>query len=158
LQARARWSETPTLPPHRGLHEWLLAQPTRDFPVVDGVALEAPVEPPQPAEGAAYTVEATFTRPYQMHASIGPAAALAQWTDGALTVWTHSQGVPVLRVSLAEALGIDPGAVRLVHVPGAGCYGHNGADDATLDAALLACATPGRPVLLKWMRDDEHTW
>jgi CO/xanthine dehydrogenase Mo-binding subunit len=64
----------------------------------------------------------------------------------------------LLRLSLAEALGMDPEAVRLIHVPGPGCYGHNGADDATLDAALLARAASGRPVLLKWMRDDEHRW
>ena len=69
-----------------------------------------------------------YTRPYQMHASIGPSAALAEWRDGALTIWSHSQGIFVLR--LAQALGIDVENVRAIHVPGPGCYGHNGADGA----------------------------
>lgn len=156
LRARTRWSETPTLPPQGRLHEWLREQPSLDFRVVDGFAIEdEPVEPHEPLPGA---IEATYTRPYVMHGSIGPSAALAQWEDERLTVWTHSQGIPVLRVSLAEALAISPDDVRLVHVPGSGCYGHNGADDAVLDAALLARTVPGRPVLLKWMRDDEHQW
>jgi CO/xanthine dehydrogenase Mo-binding subunit len=93
-----------------------------------------------------------------MHASIGPSAALAEWHDGGLTVWSHSQGVFVVRAALAQALGVEPDTVRMIHVEGPGCYGHNGADDAALDAALLARAVPGRPVLLKWMRDDEHAW
>ena len=61
-------------------------------------------------------------------------------------------------VSLAEALNMKVAAVRVIHVPGAGCYGHNGADDVALDAALVARAIPGRPVLLKWSREDEHAW
>ena len=73
-------------------------------------------------------------------------------------MWSHSQGIYPLRASLAEALGLDLDAVRVIHAPGAGCYGHNGADDAALDAALVACALPGRPVLLKWSRADEHGW
>src|SRR6185436_8583023 len=94
------------------------------------------------------------TRPYQAHGSIGPSCAVAQWTDGKLQVWTHSQGVYPLRGDLANALGLEPSAVRCTHAEGAGCYGHNGADDVALDAALLARATNGRPVKLQWMRDD----
>jgi CO/xanthine dehydrogenase Mo-binding subunit len=93
-----------------------------------------------------------------MHASLGPSAALAELSDGSLTVWTHSQGASVLRVSLAQALGMEVERVRVIHAEGAGCYGHNGADDAALDAALLAHALPGRPVLLQWMREDENAW
>lgn len=158
LRRRARWSEPATLPPQHMLHEWLRSQPALSFRVVNGVAVEDPVEPHEPAGGAAHTVEATYTRPYHMHASIGPSAALAQWEDDKLTAYTHSQGVGILRVSLAEALGVSPASVRLIHRAGPGCYGHNGADDATLDAALLARVVPGRPVLLKWTRDDEHAW
>ena len=73
-------------------------------------------------------------------------------------MWTHTQGVFVVRDALAQALGIESDSVRVVHVVGPGCYGHNGADDAVLDAALLARAVPGRAVLLKWMREDEHAW
>jgi CO/xanthine dehydrogenase Mo-binding subunit len=93
-----------------------------------------------------------------MHASIGPSAALAEWRDGSLTVWSHTQGVHPIRAALSQALGIAPDAISVIHVEGPGCYGHNGADDAAFDAALIARAVPGKPVLLKWMRDDEHAW
>ena len=78
--------------------------------------------------------------------------------DGALTVWTHSQGVYPLRGAIAEMLGMPQERVRCIHIEGAGCYGHNGADDAAADAALIARALPGRPVRVQWMREDEHAW
>src|SRR5262249_29893112 len=82
----------------------------------------------------------------------------AQWQDGRLTVWTHSQGVFPLRADLAKVFDIGAGDIRCIHAEGAGCYGHNGADDVALDAALVARATGGRPVKLSWMRDDEFAW
>jgi CO/xanthine dehydrogenase Mo-binding subunit len=78
--------------------------------------------------------------------------------EGKLRVWSHTQGVYPLRDSLAEVLQLDPRAVVVEHVEGAGCYGHNGADDVALDAALLARAVPGRPVQVQWMRGDECAW
>jgi nicotinate dehydrogenase subunit B len=158
LRERAHWHERETLPPVDALGDWLLAQPARSFRVVDGIAESGPTEPLMPDPRAAHALTATYTRPYQMHASIGPSAALAEWRDGALTVWSHTQGVYPIRAALAQALGIAPDAITVVHVEGPGCYGHNGADDAAFDAALIARAIPGRPVLLKWMRDDEHAW
>ena len=110
------------------------------------------------AAPATQTLEATYTRPYIAHASIGPSCAVAEFKDGKLTVWTHSQGVFPLRRDLAKALKLDLDAVRCVHAEGSGCYGHNGADDVALDAALLARAVSGRPVRLQWMRDDEFAW
>lgn len=99
--------------------------------------------------------EATVTRPYLSHASIGPSAAVAEWRDGRLRVWSHAQGPYPLRAALADVFAIAPEAIEVAHRPGAGCYGHNGADDAALDAALLARATPGRPVKLVWDRATE---
>src|SRR4029450_5366361 len=99
--------------------------------------------------GAVVTLAATYTRPYQMHASIGPSAALAEGHDGGLTGWSHSQGIFVIRAALAQALGIERDTVHAIHVEGPGCYGHNGADDVALDAAPLARAVPGRPGRLK---------
>jgi len=93
-----------------------------------------------------------------MHGSIGPSAAIALANGDKLTVWSHSQGVYVLRASLAEALGMEIENLIIVHVPGSGCYGHNGADDAAVDAALIALKLPGKPILLKWTREDEHAW
>jgi len=104
------------------------------------------------------TLEATYTKPYQAHGSIGPSCALAEFKDGKMTVWTHSQGVFPLRAELIKVLKLPPQNIRCIHVEGSGCYGHNGADDVALDAALLARAAQGRPVRLQWMRDDEFTW
>ena len=93
-----------------------------------------------------------------MHGSIGPSCAVALWEDDSVTVWTHSQGVYPLRTALAELLGLPLERVRCIHVEGAGCYGHNGADDVAADAALLARAVPGQPVRVQWMREQEHGW
>jgi nicotinate dehydrogenase subunit B len=106
----------------------------------------------------AWTRQASFRRPYQMHASIGPSCAVALYEGGKLTVWTHSQGVYPLRGSLAEMLKMPLESVRCIHMEGSGCYGHNGADDVAADAALIALALPGRPVRVQWMREQEHAW
>ena len=101
--------------------------------------------------------EATYTKPYLAHASIGPSCALARFSDGRLTVWSHTQGPHHLRAQIAAVLGMDAANVDVIHRDGAGCYGHNGADDVALDAALVARAC-GRPVLLQWSREDELAW
>jgi CO/xanthine dehydrogenase Mo-binding subunit len=93
-----------------------------------------------------------------MHGSIGPSCAVALAEAGGLTVWTHSQGVYPLRGAIAEMLRLPVDKVHAVHLEGSGCYGHNGADDAAADAALIAMALPGRPVRVQWMRDQEHAW
>lgn len=97
----------------------------------------------------------TVTRPFLSHGSIGPAAAVAKWKDDHLDVWTHSQGVFPLRAALASVFHLDAAHIAVHHRPGAGCYGHNGADDVALDAALIARAAPGRPVKVVWTRADE---
>jgi CO/xanthine dehydrogenase Mo-binding subunit len=103
-------------------------------------------------------VEASYSRPYLSHASIGPSCAVAVLKEGRMTVWSHTQGVYPLRGDMAVVLGMAVDDVEVIHVQAAGCYGHNGADDAALDAALLAQAIPGRPVKLQWMRQDEFGW
>jgi CO/xanthine dehydrogenase Mo-binding subunit len=91
-----------------------------------------------------------------MHGSIGPSCAVAQLTNGELTVWTHSQTVFDTGPAIARLLGLAPAKVRLRHMHGSGCYGHNGADDVAADAALLARALPGVSVRVQWSRADEH--
>ena len=111
----------------------------------------------------AAAAEATYHRPYLAHASMGPSTATALASDSQdsdrggsrLRVWSHTQGVYQLRAELARALDLTPDDITVTHVAGAGCYGHNGADDAALDAALLALAVPGRPVQVVWSRADE---
>ncbi len=107
---------------------------------------------------AARRLHAQYTRPFIAHASIGPSCAIALWEGDTLTVWTHSQGIGPLRRELARILEVREADLRLVHVPGAGCYGQNGADDVALDAALAARAVPGRPLRLQWMREDEFAF
>ena len=146
----AQWKLGPQLPDPATLFAHLKTLPSKDE--VIGVK-QAPA-----LASAPRTFEATYTKPYMAHASIGPSAALAELRDGRMTVWTHSQGVFPLRAELVKALKMPPASIRCIHVEGSGCYGHNGADDVALDAALLARGTPGRPVRLQWMRDDEFAW
>lgn len=124
-----------------------------------GTPVSTPPPPFTPPPGT-HVLAATYTRPFQMHASLAPSAAAAEFADGHLTVWSHSQGVGILRRCLAHVLGMSSESVRVIHVEGAGAYGHNGADDAALDAALVARALSARAlparVLLKWTRSDEH--
>ena len=150
LARSAVWKESPTLPPSgAGLYDHMVAL---------GVPAQTMLDKTGAAEPTARSLEARYTRPFQAHASVGPSCAVAQWTDGKLRVWTHSQGVYPLRNDLANVFALDVKDVRCTHAEGAGCYGHNGADDVALDAALLARATGGRPVKLQWMREEEFMW
>ena len=155
VAAAARWSAPRGLD-DRPIARQLLGNRRESFPVREGCPCKEPVSDPPP--DAPRTIRAVYERPYQMHGSLAPSAALARFADGRLTVWTHSQGVYPLRSAIADILALDPGSVDVAHAPGAGCYGHNGADDAALEAALVARAIAGRPVLLKWSREDEHAW
>jgi nicotinate dehydrogenase subunit B len=149
LKRSARWSGGDVLPDAAKIYEHLLSQTMEDKVISDKQA---------PLPDGATTIEATYHRPYMAHASIGPSCAVAQMEGGKLTVWTHTQGVFPLRATMAKALDMPPAAIRCIHQEGSGCYGHNGADDVALDAALLARATDGRPVRVQWMRDDEFMW
>ena len=158
LRKTATWEPGKALPSQETLFDHLLSRPDQAFLVVDGTPVNDPIPPIKTPAGATQTLGATYQRPYHMHASLGPSAAVAQWIDGKLTVWTHNQGVYPLRVDLARVLEMSEDDIRAIHMDGPGCFGHNGADDAALDAALLARALPGRPVSVKWMRADENVW
>ncbi|WP_198375796.1 xanthine dehydrogenase family protein molybdopterin-binding subunit [Neoroseomonas rubea] len=149
LAARARWEAEDSLPPAQDLPAWLRAEPGER---------EVVAERENEASDAARTLRATFFRPYVAHASVGTCCAVARWRDDTLEVWSHSQGIYNLRADLAKALGMEEAAILVHHVEGAGCYGHNGADDVALDAALAARAVPGRPVRLLWTRAEELAW
>ena len=145
----ARWNEKATLPSAGKLPTFLLNFRAEDHTVRD--TKTSPVR-------AGRVLEATYTRPYQCHASIGPSCAVALFDNGSITVWTHTQGVYPDRAAIAQMLRLPLDKVRCIHMEGAGCYGHNGADDAAADAALIARALPGRPIRLEWMREQEHAW
>jgi nicotinate dehydrogenase subunit B len=149
LAKSAKWEERAALPPQNDAYAAFQRLPTEDYVDLGG--------PAETAIGPG-TITATYRRPYQMHASIGPSCAVGLLQDGVTTVWSHTQGAYPLRDAIAEMLRTPPDRVRVIHMEGSGCYGHNGADDAGADAALLAAALPGRPVRVQWMREDEHTW
>jgi CO/xanthine dehydrogenase Mo-binding subunit len=152
LRASAKWRETADLPPPApALFDHLQKLPSVDTVVNQKMS-------PDATGGRVTTVESTYTRPFQGHASMAPSCAVARLQDGKLTVWTHSQGVYPMRRDLARVMRMPESAITAIHVEGAGCYGHNGADDVACDAALLARATDGRPVKVQWMRDDEFSW
>lgn len=158
LQATAVWEAEQTLLPSEQLFDHLNSAPAESFLLVDGTPTQEPIPAMKIPDTAAYSCEATYIRPYQMHGSLGPSAAVAHWHEEQLTVWTHSQGVFPTRAILAQVLGIDENRMHVIQMEGPGCYGHNGADDAALDAVLLARAVPNRPLMLKWSRADEHAW
>jgi CO/xanthine dehydrogenase Mo-binding subunit len=110
-----------------------------------------------PLADGARQLQATYFTPYQSHGSIGPSCAVADVRDDEATVWSGTQGSYALRDALAELLGIAPERVRVVWTEASGCYGHNGADDAAADAALLSQAVH-RPVRVQWSRADELGW
>ncbi|MEA2884922.1 MAG: nicotinate dehydrogenase subunit, partial [Bradyrhizobium sp.] len=149
LSAAAKWQETARLPRQDDLPKVLTSLPSQDTTIF---------QQGNPSFAGAKTLEATYTRPYQAHGSIGPSCAVAHFVDGKMTVWTHTQGVYPDRQGIAEMLRMPPADVRCIHVEGAGCYGHNGADDAAADAALIARALPGTPVRVQWTREQEHAW
>ncbi|WP_395105844.1 molybdopterin cofactor-binding domain-containing protein [Actinomadura sp. SCN-SB] len=149
LRDTAEWDERDTLPDENDLHAYLRSGPHR--------TIETPTVGEPPATGR--RLRARYGRPFIAHASMAPSCAAARWNDdGTLSVWTHSQGIHPLRTAIAGSLGLEESRVHVDHVDGAGCYGHNAADDAAFDAVLLARAVPGRPVLVQWTRQDELTW
>ena len=145
----AAWREEPLLPSTTEVRDFLPALPSvRSLVHRQGETSIA---------GSLRHVEASYSKPYIAHASIGPSCALAKYDRGKLTVWSHTQGSHFLRGQIAHVLGVAAADVDVIHKDGAGCYGHNGADDVALDAALLARACE-RPVLVQWTREDELAW
>jgi nicotinate dehydrogenase subunit B len=149
LGKAAQWTVPADLPDPGDVIQWLKGAPGRAETVSEKSGQGAP---------ATRTLEAAYSRRFIAHAAIGPSCAVAQWSADKLHVWSHTQGVYPLRRDLAKALRMAAADIRCTHMEGSGCYGHNGADDAALDAALLSRAVHGRPVKLQWMRDDEFAW
>ena len=148
LVAVCQWEEAEKLPDMNNMPAFLRSQPVDTSVVGEKNPEGAP-------QRAVRTFRAAYSRPFLAHASIGPSCAIARYENETLEVWTHSQGIYNLRADLALVFGLPQESVTLQHVEGAGCYGHNGADDAACDAALLARAVPGRAVQLQWTREDE---
>jgi nicotinate dehydrogenase subunit B len=145
----ASWNEPADLPDVDELVAYLRSLPSK--PMVLS-------EKGTPLAAGARTLSATYSRPFLAHASIGPSCAVARSQDGVIEIWSQSQSIYPTRKDIAETLGIALDAITVHHMQGAGCYGHNGADDAALDAVLLARAVEGHPVRLQWSHEDELAW
>ena len=147
LASQSQWSVTDNLPAGQALPEYLKTLPHNTEQVQTGDF--------QPDDR---TLRASYFKPYMMHGAIGPSCAVALYDEDQLHVWTHSQGVFPLREAMTRVVGLPLEKIHVKGVPGSGCYGHNGANDAALDAALLAMAYPGKHVRLQWSREEEHGW
>jgi CO/xanthine dehydrogenase Mo-binding subunit len=143
--AHAVWSGVRVLTPAMQEASWFATQPSDDRFLGDAVV----------PGGAGRVVTQTYARPFVAHAAIAPSCGLAELRDGHLSVWSHTQGVYPLRNSLAGILGLPRDRVTVRHAHGAGCYGHNGADDAALDAAIIAMQRPGICIRVQWRREEE---
>ena len=144
--AQARWDHLRHIVPAQQEAAWLKDQPSDDRRIGAW---------PAPAAPTGERVQITVSRPYIAHASMAPSCALAEFRDGHLTVRSHGQGMHPLRKNLSAVLGLPLESITCQHLQGAGCYGHNGADDAALDAALVARHVPGRWIRLQWRREEE---
>ena len=151
-QLKVNWTRGVDLPSHSGFYEHLqTAQPTRDTLLVDSGDVE------QKLDGAATVLNASYYHPYQMHGSVGGSCAVADVQGDTATVWSPTQGVWPLRNTLSMILGLRPENVRVIFRMGSGCYGLNGADTVSYDAALLSQAV-GKPVRVQLSRSDEMAW
>ncbi|CAN7159651.1 molybdopterin cofactor-binding domain-containing protein [Variovorax paradoxus] len=155
-ELRVRWKPWPGMPDLSNLAQALRDNPSTRRLLVDEGDVDGAIA------AAAQPMHRTYVWPYQMHASIGPSCALAEWLpeDGSgmqLRCWAGSQNPHVLRADLAKLMGVDDVQVDVIRMEAAGCYGRNGADDAAADAALLARAV-GAPVRVQLTREQEHAW
>ena len=144
-EAAARWDGVRAMDPALSEPAALKTLPHEDF-----AAGAAPAGPSNRRR-----ITATYSKPFLSHGSLGPSMGLAQYRDGKLTIWTHNQGVYPMRALAARITGLPPEAIEVIHGQGPGCYGHNGADDPPIDAALIAIRRPGRPIRVQWRREDE---
>ena len=151
LRELAVWEQTPMSPLPKDLFDDMLRTAKGEV-VVNDPGIETRFA------SASIHHEAVYKRPYHMHGSIGPSCAIALWENDQLTIWSHTQGVFPLRQTISNMLSVPEEKIRVIGVPGSGCYGHNGADDVAADAALLAMQIQGKPVRVQWMREDEHRW
>ena len=149
LAASAHWQERDALPDMQDMPAYLRAQPAETIVVAEKKSTVK--------SAAGQRFSAAYSRPFLAHASIAPSCAVAHYQSepASLSIWTHSQGIYPLRADLALVFGLPAESITVQHVEGAGCYGHNGADDVACDAALLARAVPGRTVQLQWTRESE---
>ena len=149
---KATWTKWEGLPDQSKLWEHVRSTKVAK----DDVAVDRG-DPKAAIADAAKRLKATYDFAIHTHGSMGPACAVADVKEGKAEIWSPSQASHWLRKEVAVVLQMDPKDVRIQYLDGAGCYGRNGHEDATCDAALISKLT-GKPVRVQWMREDEHGW
>ena len=150
-QLAVSWKPTPTLTDLADVETALRANPSTPRTLIDKGDVSAAIA------GAAKQMQRTYVWPYQMHASIGPSCAVADFQDGNVRVWSGTQNPHILRGDLALLIERPESEIEVIRLEAAGCYGRNCADDVTADALLLSRAV-GRPVRVQLTREQEHAW
>ena len=151
VQLKVSWKPTPTLPDLGDIETALRANPSTPRTLIDKGDVDAAIA------GAAIPMPRTYIWPYQMHASIGPSCAVADYQDDQTRVWSGTQNPHHLRTELARLIGRREAEIEVIRMEAAGCYGRNCADDVSADAVLLSRAV-GRPVRVQLTREQEHAW
>ena len=150
-QLKVSWKPTPTLPDLKDIKSALRAHPSTPRTLIDKGDVDAAIS------AAAKPMQRSYAWPYQMHGSIGPSCAVADYQDGRIRVWSGTQNPHILRTDLALLIERPETEIDVIRLEAAGCYGRNCADDVTADALLLSRAV-GRPVRVQLTREQEHAW
>jgi nicotinate dehydrogenase subunit B len=150
-QLKLAWKKVPTLPELKDIEKALRANPSTPRTLIDKGDVETALKQ------ATKPIERTYLWPYQMHASIGPSCAVADFRDDQVRVWSGTQNPHILRGDLALLLQRPESEIEVLRMEAAGCYGRNCADDVSADAVLLSRAV-GRPVRVQLTREQEHVW
>src|SRR2546430_293530 len=150
-QLRVSWKKVPTLPDLADIETALRANPSTPRTLIDKGDVDVAIA------AAAKPMQRTYVWPYQMHASIGPSCAVADFRDGNIRVWSGTQNPHILRTDLALLIEKPEAEIDVIRLEAAGCYGRNCADDVSADALLLSRAV-GRPVRVQLTREQEHAW
>src|SRR5690349_20420642 len=150
-QLKVIWKPVPTLPDLKDIETALRANPSTPRTLIDKGNVDAAIA------GAAKPMPRTYIWPYQMHASIGPSCAVADYQEDLTRVWSGTQNPHHLRTELARLIHRREAEIEVIRMEAAGCYGRNCADDVSADAVLLSRAV-GRPVRVQLRREQEHAW
>jgi CO/xanthine dehydrogenase Mo-binding subunit len=150
-QLAVKWHPGPELPPQKDFFDHLQKQPAHDALSVDSQDVDARLA------DATSIIRARYTYPYQMHGSVGASCAVADVKPASATVWSATQSAYPTRSIVGKLLNMPLDKVRVIYVRGSGCYGLNGADAVSFDAAILSQAA-GKPVRLQFSRPDEMMW
>src|SRR5947199_8062494 len=150
-QLKVTWKPGPTLPDLKDIETALRANPSTPRTLIGKGNVDAAIA------GAAKPMPRTYTWPYQMHASIGPSCAVADYQEDLTRVWSGTQNPHHLRTELARLIHRREAEIEVIRMEAAGCYGRNCAEDVSADAVLLSRAV-GRPVRVQLTRYQEHAW